>query len=48
MISFLAIFTLDEKSDEKVESKDSKDFKETVNEEPAPKEEKSSKKSSQE
>ena len=38
----------DEKSDEKVESKDSKDFKETVNEEPAPKEEKSSKKSSKE
>lgn len=38
----------DEKSDEKVESKDSKDSKETVNEEPAPKEEKSSKKSSKE
>ncbi len=34
--------------DEKVESKDSKDSKETVNEEPAPKEEKSSKKSSKE
>ena len=38
----------DEKSDEKVESKDSKDSEETVNEEPAPKEEKSSKKSSKE
>lgn len=37
-----------EKSDEKVESKDSKDSEETVNEEPAPKEEKSSKKSSKE
>lgn len=34
--------------DEKVESKDSKDSVETVNEEPAPKEEKSSKKSSKE
>ena len=38
----------DEKSDEKVESKDSKDSEETVNEEPAPKEVKSSKKSSKE
>lgn len=38
----------DEKSDEKVDSKDSKDSEETVNEEPAPKEEKSSKKSSKE